>query len=135
MDWLRRLFRRILDKHEWIDRRSYERIRFAGGTLRVAEGDCGMVDIVTMRQWADKAYIDMLAYHPRLPQIDLRVRGEDLDSRNGYVKLRDGVVVYRCGVETVIRHELFHYWAWKIGLPYYMTINHPDGHSLDGTPK
>ena len=137
---MNRILRIILDKWERLDVRNYTTVSFLGGEIKVAKGQCSGADLHVVREWADRAYTDMSEFHPKLPRVSLRMRGEVSPRTggrtvNGYYKKSCDMIVYKCGVENVIRHELFHVWAWKLGLSYWLTIDHPGGHNLDGTPK
>ena len=120
-------------------------VEFDGGTLRVLKGECDEVDPELIREWADRAYRDLSEVWPERTD---RFRADGLTmfgmrdavtrrgrSVNGFWDRRARRIVYKCGVEIVIRHELFHVWCESARLPCDCTwIDHPDGFNLDCTP-
>jgi len=112
---------------------------FEGGTLRVSAGECGGFDWREMQDWANKAYREMREVWPveEFKSDRIFVRGERLNNRNGYYSTAKNMIVFNCGVEEVIRHELFHYYCYNAkltGCDCY-TIDHPGGWELDCTRK
>ncbi len=126
-------------------RRAFD-VEFDGGTLHVVTGECEAVDPDTIRDWADRAYRDLSAAWP--DRTD-RFRAEGLTmvgmldavtrkgrSVNGYWDRERQTIVFKCGVEIVIRHELFHVWCERGGLPCDCArIDHPGGFDLECRPK
>jgi hypothetical protein len=121
-------------------------VEFDGGSLLVRKGECEDVDPATIREWADRAHRDLSAAWPDRAdrfQVDRLVMygmGDAITNKgksvNGYWDRKRQTVVYKCGVEIVIRHELFHVWCDRARLPCNCTwIDHPDGFNLDCTPK
>ena len=112
---------------------------FNGGTLRVSAGECGGFDWKTMQDWADKAYNEMRVVWPveEFKSDRIFVRGERLASRHGYYSVRKNLIVFNCGEENVLRHELFHYYCYNAKLTGCdcATIDHPGGWNLDCTRK
>jgi len=121
-------------------------VTFEGGSLLVRKGECEEVDAEIIRDWADRAHRDLSkAWPDRADRF--RVDGLVLDgmrqpitnngkSAYGYWDRKKQRVVYQCGVERVIRHELFHVWCDRARLPCNCTwIDHPDGFNLDCSPR
>jgi hypothetical protein len=121
-------------------------VTFAGGSLLVRKGECEEVDAETVRDWADRAHRDLSRAWPDRAER-FRVDGLVMDGQlqpitsqgkfaYGYWDRKKQRVVFQCGVENVIRHELFHVWCDHAGLPCNCTwIDHPGGFELDCTPK
>jgi hypothetical protein len=121
-------------------------VEFEGGSLLVRRGECEAVDPATVRDWANRAHRDLSEAWP--DRTD-RFRADGLvmvgmrepitnkgKSANGYWDRKRQAVVFKCGVEIVIRHELFHVWCDRARLPCDCTwIDHPDGFDLDCTPN
>jgi len=119
----------IMDRDPW-DGARYKPLRFDGGTLMVSTGECSPVDFPVLIDWANRAYRDMSAAQPGFDfTIDqIYVYGQKLSTRHGYYDTKDKVIVFDCGEENVIRHELFHRYCyrWKMGCNC-ATIDHPGG--------
>jgi len=124
---------------------SADRVAFSGGTLRVVAGECDTVDVAVIHEWAERARRDLSEAWPerasRFTVSDLTLRGErdpHVGGRpaHGYWLRATRTVVFRCGDERVIRHELFHVWCEDAGLPCDCTrIDHPEGFRLDCSPQ
>jgi len=121
-------------------------VTFEGGSLRVQNGECDEVDLATIREWADRAHRDLSEAWPdradRFRVDGLVMYGMRKPITNhgksayGYWDRKRQTVVYKCGVERVIRHELFHVWCDRAELPCDCTwIDHPDGFNLDCSPR
>lgn len=121
-------------------------VEFEGGSLLVRKGECEEVDPVTIREWADRAHRDLSEVWPdradrfRVDRLEMVGMLEPTTNKgrsaNGYWDRKKQRVVYKCGVERVIRHELFHVWCDRAELPCNCTwIDHPDGFNLDCTQK
>ena len=120
-------------------------VTFEGGTLRVVAGECDEVDLETIREWADRAHRDLSEVWPgragqfRVDGLVMYGMVEPISNGKpayGYWDRKRQTVVYRCGVERVIRHELFHVWCDRAELPCNCTwIDHPDGFGLDCSPQ
>ena len=116
-------------------------VHFAGGTLLVERGACDGVDTERVREWADRAFAEMGAAWPahvgRFRVSGLRMSGQR-DPRTasgaayGYWDRKRSTIVFRCGVENVVRHELFHVYCERAALPCdCKRIDHPDGFDLN----
>ena len=120
-------------------------VTFDGGTLRVVTGECDEVDLATIREWADRAHRDLSEVWPgradrfRVDGLVMYGMLEPISNGKpayGYWDRKRQTVVYQCGVERVIRHELFHVWCDRTDLPCNCTwIDHPDGFGLDCAPQ
>ena len=121
-------------------------VNFEGGSLLVQRGECDEVDAATVREWANRAHRDLSEAWPdragRFRSDGLVMYGmrepitNNGKSAYGYWDRKRQRVVYKCGVEHVIRHELFHVWCDRARLPCDCTwIDHPDGFDLDCTPR
>ena len=111
------------------------RIDYSGGVLIVSPWECKAVNLAVLRLWANAAWKDMSAvWGSSVPRCRTRVVGMRDPGNQGYYSADSGIVFFKCGVEQVIRHELFHRWAHKMGLAHWRTIDHPDGHKIDGSP-
>ena len=124
--------------------RSTETVEFEAGSLLVERGECKRVDAGLLREWADKAHADMSAAWPeratRFRASGVRLVGR-VDPRSGgkpvygYWDRERSTVFFRCGVEEVVRHELFHAWCERAELPCDCErIDHPDGFDLRCRP-
>ena len=121
-------------------------VEFEGGSLFVRKGECEEVDPATIRDWADRAHRDLSAAWPdradrfRVDGLLMSGMREPITNNGksayGYWDRKKQTVVYKCGVENVIRHELFHVWCDRARLPCNCTwIDHPDGFNLDCSPR
>ena len=117
---------------------------FSGGSLLVDRGECATVDEARVREWADRAHADLRAAWPdgekRFRVSRLRLLGRldphaDGAPANGYWDRERETIVFRCGVEEVVRHELFHAWCERAALPCdCKRIDHPGGFDLTCAP-
>jgi len=121
-------------------------VAFEGGSLLVLKGECEEVDAEVIRDWANRAHRDLSEAWPdrvgrfQLDGLVMDGRREPITNNGksafGYWDRKKQTVVYQCGVENVIRHELFHVWCDRARLPCDCTwIDHPDGFNLDCTPR
>ena len=120
------------------------RLTFSGGSFVVDPGECDAVDESRLRDWADRAHTDIRAEWPerekRFRVSRLRLVGR-LDPQangaaaNGFWDRERATIVFRCGVEEVVRHELFHVWCERAALPCdCKRIDHPGGFDLACAP-
>jgi len=119
-------------------------LTFSGGSFVVERGECASVDEARLRAWADRAHADLGAAWPerarRFRVSKLRLLGRldphaDGGPANGYWDRERDTIVFRCGVEEVVRHELFHVWCERAALPCdCKRIDHPGGFDLRCTP-
>jgi hypothetical protein len=120
-------------------------VDFDGGSLRVRRGECDDVDVTAVRDWANRAHRDLSEAWPDrterfrvdgLVMVGMREPVASGEPAQGYWDRKRRRVVYRCGIEIVIRHELFHVWCDRAELPCDCTwIDHPDGYDLDCSPQ
>jgi hypothetical protein len=121
-------------------------VEFEGGSLLVRKGECEEIAPETIREWANRAHRDLSEAWPgraalfRTDRLVMYGMREPITNKgrtaNGYWDRKRQTVVYKCGVEIVIRHELFHVWCDRARLPCDCTwIDHPGGFNLDCTPK
>ena len=119
-------------------------VDFAGGSLRVERGECDAFDAGVIREWADRAYADLSAAWPDRAAL-FRAEGLRLSGRRdpasggkpayGYWDRERATIVFRCGTEPVVRHELFHVWCERARLPCDCErIDHPGGFDLACRP-
>lgn len=116
-------------------------VPFEGGTLRVSSGECGGFDWREMQDFANRAFRDMSEAWPAesFKSDKIFVRGEKLSNRNGYYSTKRNLIVFNCGVERVLRHELFHYYCYNAQLTgcdcYWIDHPAPEGYNLDCTRR
>jgi hypothetical protein len=123
---------RVQDRFQVLDQRAYHVVSFKGGRLRVIRGECGAPNLTLVWDWADMAYDKWLADRGFPPDTDIRVRGRKL-KKHGYYTKR--MIIYHCGEENVIRHELFHHWSYVRGDYFWKKIDHKPGYTLKGEPQ
>jgi len=119
-------------------------VSFSGGSFTVEPGECESIDAARLREWAERAHADMSTAWPdrakRFRVSGLRLLGR-LDPQaagapaSGYWDRERETIVFRCGVEEVVRHELFHVYCEHAALPCdCRRIDHPGGYDLSCAP-
>lgn len=100
-------------------------------------------DKLLIESWANRAWADLSAQWPaKAKQTSVWFVGKQDPHTNkgnavqGYWDASENRIVYRCGIEQVIRHELFHVYCDRWHLPCNCArIDHPDGSGLDCKPQ